>query len=50
MKSVSGVKVSSNGNAAVFSAIPKTAPSAYATQDVVNDLRDNVLPPATKGV
>ncbi|HUC07794.1 MAG TPA: MMPL family transporter, partial [Solirubrobacterales bacterium] len=31
-------------------AIPKTSPSAYATQDVVNDLRDNVLPSAPKGV
>ena len=41
--------MSSNGDAAVFTAIPKTAPSAYATQDVVNDLRDNVLPAAPKG-
>ena len=46
---VSEAKVSSDGEAAVFSVLTSTAPSSYATQDVVNDLRDNVIPKATKG-
>ena len=33
----------------MFTAVPTTAPSAYATQDTVNRLRDDVIPAATKG-
>ena len=33
----------------MFTAVPNTAPSAYATQDTVNRLRDEVIPAATKG-
>jgi RND superfamily putative drug exporter len=47
--SASGAKVSDDGTGAVFTAIPTTAPSAYATQDVVVDLRDNVIPAAAQG-
>ena len=46
---VSEAKVSSDGEAAVFSVLTATAPSSYATQNVVNDLRDKVIPKATKG-
>ena len=49
VKSVSQAKVSGNGKAAVFSAIPTTGPSAEATSDLVGRLRDDVIPPATKG-
>ncbi len=49
VKSVSQAKVSGNGKAAVFSAIPTTGPSAEATSDLVSRLRDDVIPPATKG-
>ncbi len=46
---VSQAKVSSDGKAAVFSVTPVSAPSAYSTQDDVRDLRDTVIPAATKG-
>ena len=46
---VSEAKVSSDGEAAVFSVLTTTAPSSYATQNVVTDLRDKVIPKATKG-
>ena len=49
VKSVSPAKVAPSGRGAVFTAIPTTAPSAYATQDTVNRLRDEVIPAATKG-
>ncbi|MCB0877071.1 MAG: MMPL family transporter, partial [Solirubrobacterales bacterium] len=49
VKSVSQAKVSGNGKAAVFSAIPTTGPSAEATSGLVTRLRDDVIPPATKG-
>jgi uncharacterized membrane protein YdfJ with MMPL/SSD domain len=49
VNSVSQAKVSSDGSGAIFTAVPKTAPSAYATQDVVTDLRDNLIPAADKG-
>ena len=49
VKSVSQAKVDSTGSAAVFTAIPKDAPSSEATQDLVNKLRDDVIPSATKG-
>jgi putative drug exporter of the RND superfamily len=47
--STSEAKVSSNGTGAVFTATPTTAPSSYTTQDTIRDLRDNVIPAATKG-
>jgi RND superfamily putative drug exporter len=49
VKSVSQAKVDRTGTAAVFTAIPKTAPSAEATSDLVNTLRDEVIPEATAG-
>jgi RND superfamily putative drug exporter len=49
VKSVSPAKVDRSGNAAVFTVTPKTAPSDFATQDLVEDLRDDVIPAATKG-
>jgi RND superfamily putative drug exporter len=41
--------VSKHGQAAVFTAISKTAPSADSTEEVVRKLRDNVVPNALKG-
>ena len=49
VQSVSPAEVDKSGNAAVFSVTPKTSPSAYATQDLVNHLRDETIPDATKG-
>jgi len=49
VKSVSPAKVDKSGKAAVFNAIPTTGPSAEATSDLVHRLRDQVIPPATKG-
>jgi RND superfamily putative drug exporter len=49
VKSVSQAKVDKSGKAAVFTAIPTTGPSAEATADLVDRLRDEVIPPATKG-
>ena len=49
VKSVSQAKVDGSGTAAVFSVIPRTAPSAEATSDLVNTLRDETIPEATKG-
>jgi RND superfamily putative drug exporter len=49
VQSVSPAATDKSGNAAVFSATPKTSPSAYATQDLVNHLRDKTIPDATKG-
>ena len=37
------------GTAASYSVIPKSAPSAERTKDLVKDLRDNVIPKALKG-
>lgn len=39
----------SGGKAAVFSVIADSAPSAWKTQDLVNELRDDVIPKQTKG-
>jgi putative drug exporter of the RND superfamily len=47
--SVSPTTVSKSGTAAVFTAIPKSAPSDDATEALVRDLRDNVIPEAVKG-
>jgi putative drug exporter of the RND superfamily len=49
VKSVSPAKVDRSGTAAVFTVTPKTAPSDFATQDLVNELRDDVMPDATQG-
>lgn len=39
----------SGGKAAVFSVVADSAPSAWKTQDLVNKLRDDVIPKQTKG-
>lgn len=39
----------SGGKAAVFSVVADSAPSAWKTQDLVNHLRDDVIPKQTKG-
>jgi len=49
VQSVTPATVDSKGDAAVFTAIPTTAPSSDKTVDLVNDLRDNVIPAALKG-
>src|SRR5439155_6678002 len=49
IQSVSPATVDKLGNAAVFTAIPTTAPSNPKTADLVNHLRDSVIPGATKG-
>lgn len=47
--SVSQAQTDKSGNAAVFAVTPKTSPSAFATQDLVNHLRDETIPDSTKG-
>jgi putative drug exporter of the RND superfamily len=42
--SVTPAAVNSDGTTAVFNVIPTTRPQATATTNLVNDLRDNVLP------
>jgi RND superfamily putative drug exporter len=49
VKSVSPATVDKKGTAAVFTAIPTTSPSDPETEDLVNNLRDDVVPKATKG-
>ena len=49
VKSVSAAKVSSNGDVAVFTATPRSAPSSEATSDLVGELRDDVIPQALAG-
>jgi RND superfamily putative drug exporter len=49
VQSVSPAQTDKSGNAAVFAVTPKTSPSAYATQDLVNHLRDQTIPKTTKG-
>lgn len=39
-------ETSKDGKAAIFTAIPSTEPSSFATQDTVNRLRDSVIPKA----
>jgi RND superfamily putative drug exporter len=46
---VSAATLNNAGTAAVFTAIPKSSPSADRTQDLVNGLRDNVVPKALEG-
>ncbi|MGB1582545.1 MAG: MMPL family transporter [Solirubrobacterales bacterium] len=47
--SVSEPAVNASGSAAVYSVIPKSSPSDEATTELVNELRNNVLPASTKG-
>ena len=49
VQSVSPAATDKSGNAAVFSTTPKTSPSAYATQDLINHLRDKTIPDETQG-
>jgi RND superfamily putative drug exporter len=49
VKSVSQPSVNDSGSAAVFQVISGSAPSDEATADLVADLRETVLPEATKG-
>jgi len=49
IKAVSPATVDHVGTAAVFTAVPKTAPSDRATEDLVKRLRTDVIPKATKG-
>jgi putative drug exporter of the RND superfamily len=46
---VSPVAVDRAGTVATFSAIPRTAPSDFATEDLVNTLRDTTVPGAVRG-
>ena len=45
MAAVSAPSVSRDGRTAVFQAFPRSSPQASATGDLVNALRDDVLPP-----
>ena len=47
VKSVSAAKVDGKGDAAVFTVIAKSAPSDQRTVDLINHLRDSVIPDAT---
>ena len=49
IKSVSDVFVDPSGGVAVMTATPTTGPADPATETLINDLRDNVLPEATAG-
>jgi putative drug exporter of the RND superfamily len=49
VKDVSPATVDKKGNAAVFTVIATTAPSANATEDLVSALRSPVIPEAVKG-
>ncbi len=49
VNAVSSATLNNAGTAAAFSAIPNSAPSADRTQDLVNELRDTVVPKALKG-
>ncbi|MFL5893466.1 MAG: MMPL family transporter, partial [Solirubrobacterales bacterium] len=49
VKDVSPAVIDKSGNTASFSVVPTTAPSADATTDLVNDLRETVIPKADKG-
>jgi len=46
---VTAATLNDEGTAAVFGAIPNSAPSAAKTQTLVNKLRDNVIPGALEG-
>jgi putative drug exporter of the RND superfamily len=49
VKSVTPPTLARSGTAAVFTAIATTSPSANQTEDLVNDLRDTVIPKAVAG-
>ena len=49
VQSVSPPTLDKPGSAAVFTVIAKSAPSSDRTVDLVNDLRDNVIPQALQG-
>jgi RND superfamily putative drug exporter len=49
VQSVSPPTVDKKGKAAVFTVISSSAPSSDRTVDLVNNLRDNVIPKALKG-
>ena len=49
VKGVSPAVLDKSGSTASFTAIPTTAPAADATTDLVNHLRDTVIPNADKG-
>jgi uncharacterized membrane protein YdfJ with MMPL/SSD domain len=49
VKNVTYPLVNKKGTAAVYTVTATTAPSSRATEDLVNKLRDDVLPKATKG-
>ena len=46
---VTPVALDGPGQIATFNAIPRTAPSDTATEDLVNSLRDDTIPAATQG-
>jgi RND superfamily putative drug exporter len=49
VQSVAPLTLDKSGTAGVFTAIAKTAPAATQTEDLVNTLRDSVIPKATAG-
>jgi RND superfamily putative drug exporter len=49
VEAVSEPQVNKAGTAAVMNATPTTAPASEETTDLVNHLRDDVIPAATKG-
>ena len=49
VQSVSAPTLDKQGKAVVFTVISSSAPSSDRTVDLVNDLRDNVIPKALKG-
>jgi RND superfamily putative drug exporter len=49
VQSVSAANLSKKNDTAILTVIAKSAPSDDATETLVNDLRDNVIPSATKG-
>ncbi|MGB0119745.1 MAG: MMPL family transporter [Solirubrobacterales bacterium] len=51
-KGIAGVTpplLNDKGDAAIFNAIPTTAPSSITTEDTINRLRDTTIPKALKG-
>jgi putative drug exporter of the RND superfamily len=49
VKSVSPPTLDKSGNTAVYTVVAKTAPSSRQTEDLVHNLRDNVIPQALHG-
>jgi RND superfamily putative drug exporter len=49
VQSVSPPTLNKSGDTAVYTVVAKTAPSSPATEDLVNNLRDTVIPQALKG-